>query len=435
MNKIRILGLIILCAIGSLSAQETLTPEMAIELALKNNFSILIARNNQLSVEAGTTRGNAGMLPRVDVNAGVGLQNTNINQRFSNGIEVQTSGVNNNASNASMSLGWTLYDGGKMFAVWERLKEQKELSQLQLRTIIENNVAEILMAYFNVIRLQQDLKARQFGLDIAQEQLIISQKKLELGSASRQELLQVTVDRNIAKSSLMQQELLLMEEKIKLYKLMDISLESNYVFPDQILSDFTPQIDQIQKNANENNVNIALAKGNLTINQFRLREIKAERAPMLRLNTGYNYTQSSSTAGFALFNQSNGINGGLVFSWNLFNGSSLQSRLKQTQLQLENDALFIRNEQSLLDVSIRLAIQQWKQASEMLKLEEENFSAASENLTLALERLRLGSAGIIVVKEAQRSYEEAISRKLSSSAIAKNAEINLLKLSGTLLKR
>lgn len=435
MNKIRILGLIVLCAIGSLSAQETLTPELAIELALKNNFSILIARNEQLSVEVGTTRGNAGMLPRVDVNAGLGLQNTNINQRFSNGIEVQTSGVNNNASNASMSLGWTLYDGGKMFAVWERLKEQKALSQLQLRTIIENNVAEILMAYFNVIRIQQDLKARQFGLDIAQEQLVISQKKVELGSASRQEMLQVTVDRNIAKSSLMQQELLLMEEKIKLYKLMDISLESNYVFPDQILSDFSPQIDQIQKNASENNVSIALAKGNLAMNQFRLREIKAERAPMLRLNTGYNYTQSSSTAGFALFNQSNGLNGGLVFSWNLFNGSSLQSRLKQTQFQLENDALFIRNEQSLLDVSIRLAIQQWKQASEMFKLEEENLSAASENLSLALERLRLGSAGILVVKEAQRSYEEAISRKLSSSAMAKNAEINLLKLSGTLLKR
>jgi outer membrane protein TolC len=138
MNKIRILGFIVLFAFGSLSAQETLTPELAIELALKNNFSILIARNNQLSVEAGTNRGNAGMLPRVDVNAGLGIQNTNINQRFSNGIAVQTSGVNNNASNASMSLDWTLYDGGKMFAAWDRLKEQKALSQLQLRTVIEN---------------------------------------------------------------------------------------------------------------------------------------------------------------------------------------------------------------------------------------------------------------------------------------------------------
>ena len=71
----------------------------------------------------------------------------------------------------------------------------------------------------------------------------------------------------------------------------------------------------------------------------------------------------------------------------------------------------------------------------MLKLEEDIFTAASENLTLSLERLRLGSAGILVVKEAQRIYDEAINRKLSSSATAKNAEINLLKLSGTLLKR
>jgi outer membrane protein TolC len=152
------------------------------------------------------------------------------------------------------------------------------------------------------------------------------------------------------------------------------------------------------------------------------------------LATGYNYARSSSTAGFALFNQSNGLNGGLTFSWNLFNGGQLKTRMTQAQLAIENDAIKIRQAESQVNASIQIAIRQWQQASELLKLEEENFLSAKENVSLALERLRLGNAGILVVKEAQRSYEEAISRQSAAALLAKQAEIELMRLAGKLVR-
>jgi len=51
-----------------------------------------------------------------------------------------------------------------------------------------------------------------------------------------------------------------------------------------------------------------------------------------------------------------------------------------------------------------------------------------------LERVRLGNAGILVVKEAQRSYEEAINRQSAAALSAKQAEIDLMQLSGKLIQ-
>ncbi len=423
-----------LFSLESLSAQEVLSPEMAIDLALKNNFSILIARNDQLSTEAGVTRGNAGMLPRVDLAAGATGQNININQRYSNGISVATNGVSNNATNASASLGWTLFDGGKMFVIWDRLKEQKALSQVQLRAQIEQQVSDILDAYYLIIRLKQEVKSLKFGLDITEEQLALTKRKQEVGSSSRQEILQVTVDRNTSKSLLLQQDMALTNAQTELNRLMGVSLTTEYQFPEKVNLDYLPQLEEIRKQAMEKNASILLAKGNQSLNQFRLREIKAERSPILKLSTGYNYSRNSSSAGFALFNQSNGLNGGLTLSWNLFNGGQLNSRIKQSQLLLDNDELRIKDAMLLTDASILVAIRQWQQATELLKLELENFESAKENLALALERLKLGNGTILIVKEAQRSYEEAIQRQTTASWQAIEAKVSLLRLSGYLVK-
>ncbi|MFM2285829.1 MAG: hypothetical protein RLZZ543_1326 [Bacteroidota bacterium] len=434
MKTINWMAAIVFGTAGCLHAQELLSPEKAVEIALKNNYSILIAHNDQQSSDASVTRGNAGMLPRVDIAAGASAQNTNINQRFSNGISVATTGVNNTATNASAVLSWTLFDGGKMFVVWDRLKEQKVQSQFQLRDLMEQSISSVLDAYFLIVRLKQEVRAREFAVTAAEEQLSLTKKKVELGSSSRQEYLQVTVDRNTAVSQLKTQQIALANAQTQLNQLMGIALDQSYDFPTELKSRFAPQLEEIRQQASSQNASLLLAKSNQSINLFRLREVKAERMPILKLATGYNYARSSSTAGFALFNQSNGLNGGLTFSWNLFNGGQLKTRMMQAQLAIENDAIKIRQTESQVNASIQIAIRQWEQASELLKLEEENFLSARENVSLALERLRLGNAGILVVKEAQRSYEEAISRQSAAALLAKQAEIELMRLAGKLVR-
>ena len=62
--------ILLLCICISANAQtKKMTIEEAIELTLKNNYGISIAKNQAEQAVNSNTLGNAGMLPRVDLNA------------------------------------------------------------------------------------------------------------------------------------------------------------------------------------------------------------------------------------------------------------------------------------------------------------------------------------------------------------------------------
>lgn len=433
--KLVYLFLIPLLLISSMvSAQEVLTPEKAIELLLKNNYSIQIARDDSASVAATVSRGNAGMLPQIGVVAGGTVQNSSINQRFSNGLEVNTSGVSGNGINARTELGWTLFDGGKMFTTYNRLKEQQQQAGLSLKMVIENEIEKTLINYYSIVRMQDELKARLVAFDLYSEQVAIIEAKVAIGSASRQELLQSKVDRNAAKSAVLMQQVALENAKLELYRLLVINQDAEYIFPEQSTSVFNQNLDELKKKSEASNTQLSYLMSDKRLREFSLNESKAERLPSLGLTAAYGFNRTSSSAGFALFNQSTGPNAGLTLTWNLFNGSQLNSRIKQSSIQVNRANLMILQEKEIISTQVKIAFKQWLQSKEILELELENLAAAEENLKLATERLRLGQIGILPLKESQRSFQEAISRKSEASFATAQAEVALMKLSGQLVK-
>jgi len=429
-----IFALLILLFVNSLLAQEHLTEQKAIANALLYNYSILIARNDSAIASEAATRGNAGMLPRLDLNAAGNIQGTSINQRFSNGLEVNTSGVRGNGLNASADLGWTLFDGGRMFINYNTLKTSQSLSDLQLKLAVENITKEVLVNYYDILRRMQDIKASEIALELANEQLLILEKKAELGSASRQEVLQAKIDKNEATSILMSQQTDLYINKVQLNRLMGINIDIEFSYSDNTRKSFDKSLEDISKQAEQSNSNLLFIKKQQILNEYNLKAIKAERLPTLSLNAAYSYNRTSSTAGFALFNQSSGPNAGLGITWNLFNGSQLNSRIKQSEFQLLNADLIIKDAMSILKSEVLVAYRQLLRFKDLEELERESSELAEENYKLALERLKLGQAGILAVKEASRSYENANSRFSDARFQSIQAEVELLRLAGILVK-
>ena len=120
---LRIFFTIILFFPFSIFAQTNgiLTYKQAVELLLKNNFDIQIAKNNATIADIQNTYGNSGFLPRVDLNAGSSMASNKTRQEFANGLNVNQSGVGSQNLNAGAFLTWTIFDGMKMFATKERL--------------------------------------------------------------------------------------------------------------------------------------------------------------------------------------------------------------------------------------------------------------------------------------------------------------------------
>ena len=428
-----IVVLISQCSLSAFS-QESISSSDAVAKALLNNYSILVAKNNSEISDLGATRGNAGMLPRIDIESNANIQGSTINQRFSNGLEVNTSGVTGNAINASANLGWTLFDGGRMFVAYNRLNTQAELSELELRAASEELVHQVLIAFYDIERKQQDVQASRVSLELLEQQLLIINKRFEIGAASRQEVLQAMIDKNAAQAGLLSSENELLNAKTLLNQLMQVEVleDFSYDFKQEKSYDF--KLKELMEKALNSNIDLKLAETNTAILNYQLKEIKSERYPTLNLNAAYNYTRSSNSAGFALFNQRNGPSGGLSLSWNLFNGSQLNSRLNQQKLFINNSEFLFKSNKTQVEGKVLLSYRKLMQAKQLLKLEEDNIEFAKENYQLAIERLKIGQATIIEVKEASRSFEDASARLSSARLQTIEAETELLRFSGELIQ-
>ncbi|HPF94486.1 MAG TPA: TolC family protein, partial [Tenuifilaceae bacterium] len=120
------------------NSQDLLTLEEAIRIGLENSFSIRIARNEVDIARNNNTAGNAGLLPRLDVN--VNHNNTFQNRQFEfEDDESQTdNGYNTHSLTSGAQLAWTLFDGFAMFIRKEKLDIYQQQSDLQLRLAVEN---------------------------------------------------------------------------------------------------------------------------------------------------------------------------------------------------------------------------------------------------------------------------------------------------------
>ncbi|MCE3277848.1 MAG: transporter [Bacteroidetes bacterium] len=429
--------IVLICSINYKNYSQTagtLTYQAVIETALKNNFDIQIAKNNLTINEKENTYGNAGFLPKVDLNATGTLASNNTRQEFSSGLIVDKNGVNSNNFSAGVYLTWTIFDGLKMFATKERLELLEESGQLNLKLQIENTVQQVTLAYYNIVKQEQLIKGILSAKAVSEERIKISEKKQVLGSGSNVEVLQAKLDLNAQKANLITQKNLLNQYKGDLLVLLksdpysNLSVDSVFAFSD------IKSAEEIKSNIEKANTSILLAQKNISVSNQIVKELRAQHLPRLALNASYQYGRNQSAAGFALYNQNQGPNLGFTFSWNLFNGLNTSNQIKIAKLDLENNNLYSESTKYLLFSAANIAYNRWLGDKEMLLLEEENIKLAEQSLTIAAERLRLGLGNYLEIKESQKSYEESITRLVNARFNLKASETELRKLTGELIQ-
>src|SRR6478609_4432859 len=156
-------------AIGN--AQELLTLENAVKIALENNYEIKIADNNLKINETNVAIGNAGMLPSVNAVATDNNSTMNTTQTKSDGTVVNLKNAKNTNLSYGVDLNWTIFDGMKMFAKYDQLKEIQNLSDAQRKMTIINKVSSVNSVYFDLIQEQQQLTDLDSTITISQKRL------------------------------------------------------------------------------------------------------------------------------------------------------------------------------------------------------------------------------------------------------------------------
>jgi len=410
-----------------------LTPEEAIKIALSNNYSINVARNEAEIADNNANIGNAGFLPFLDANGSYSKSINNTRQEFFDGRNVERDGAESSNLSLGVSLNWTIFDGLRMFASLDRLKALRETGELNFRLEVENNISEIISTYYNIVRLEEVLEVIRTNIQISEERVKIAQAELEVGTGSRFDLRQAQVDLNDDKSSLLREELNLMQAKTLLNTLMGVDVKTEFSVVDTIIFREDIVYEDILLTAKEKNVQLKLAEENRIISELDINLARSEIFPSITLNAGYNFTESESEAGLLQVNRNYGFNYGVTASLNLFNGLNTRREIENAEVRLKNSELIYNEALQAVDAAIINVFNKYENSKQIVELEKQNLAAAEENLDIALERLKLGNITPLEFRETQIDLFNAKSRLVAAQYEAKSAETELLRLSGQLV--
>lgn len=421
----------------SLQAQKLLTLEDAIATALQYNYDIRLSKNDSAVAALDNSYRNAVFLPRLNANAGVVWNKNNQNQKFANGTK-REGNVKTNNVNSSLTLNWTLYDGGKMFVLRDQAEELLRLGELTIKDQVVNTISNVINQYYIIVRQKQQLKAIEEQMSISQTRVDLAQRKLDIGVGAKPEVLQSKVDLNAQKSSQLRQKTLIQQLKDQLNQTMNVANGSDYEVSDSIPFNAKITMEEIQNNLENTNPVLQILRKNIDLANLTLKQRKAERLPILSFNSAYNFTRANNDVALnpalPLFNQNRGYNYGFSATIPILNNHNAQRLVKQAELNIQYQQLNLESQKSTINLNVLNAFREYEFQKQALELEEANILLAKENVNIILETYRLGQATYLQLREAQKSLEDAYDRLIAARYNTKLAETELLRLKGDLVK-
>ena len=429
----------ILFCISDVKAQEILSPEDAVATALQNNYEIRLSRNDSLIYAIDNSYSNAAFLPRLNANGGLIFNNNNQKQKLADGTNRKANGVKSRNLNGQLALNWTLFDGFKMFATRDKLREYLLLGDLVIKNQIIDIVAQVLNTYYNIVRQKQQLKAVEEQMQLNRERLRLAEIKLEVGLGIKPDVLQAKLDLNAQIATQLRQQTLITQLKSDLNRLMAVDKGIDYDVLDSIPIDTTLTLLDIKTNIAETSPTLQLTKKDIDIANITLRERRAERLPTVSFNSAYNFNQTNNNTVIntfsTLFSQNKGFNYGLSAAIPIFNNYTAKRNIRQAQADIDFRRLTLENQVSLINTNVENFFRTYELQKKQLALEEINISLAKENVFIAYERYKQGVTTFLELREAQKSLEDAYNRLIAARYDTKVAEIELLRLRGDLVKK
>lgn len=424
-----------MCAIAAFG--QSISVEDVVQRSLQKNFDIRLFQN-AVALANNDNRYSFGVfLPVINATGNVvRATNNSKNLPFNSPENVYPEAKSNN-TNANIQIIWTIFDGTRMFATRRRFSNQLELSQINARNQMVNTAASAINQYYGIVRQKQQLKAVQEQMGVSEERVKLAERKLQVGTGSKPELLQAKVDLNAFRTALITQETLIQQLKDQLNGTVGGDLGQDYDVSDTIPINLTLTLDQISIDIENHNLQLASIRQSMEVASNQVQEARAGRSPILNLTSNVNLLNRQEnevqvTPATQKYTESRGYNMGLQLQIPLLNGMNVNRTIGQAKVNKERQKILYDQQLVIVLVGIRVAFTNYDNAKRTLLIEEENILLAKENVTIALEGFRRGITTFIELRTAQQSLADAYNRLIAARFNAKLSETELLRLRGSL---
>ncbi|MUU78014.1 TolC family protein [Winogradskyella endarachnes] len=433
-TNIRIIVLFIFCHLN-LSAQEILTKEQAVSSMLENNYGVKIANNAVSVAENNKSILNSGYLPTVSASAGGNYYVDNTEAEFSNDTpDAVLNGAESSNYNASVTIDYTIFDGLGRRYNYNKLKEQYQLSELQARETIETTLLQLFSFYYNVAQLSDNLKALEETLNNTKDRLLRAEYQFEYGQNTKLEVLNAEVDINTDSINIIntKQDLKVAKRDLKL--VLGESLSSDFKVETDVVFLLELQKDSLFEKAKSRNIALLQTEKNIAISKLDINSGKSGYLPTIGLYGSYGWSKNNNNAVSLLSVSTNtGISTGLTFSWDLFDGGSTITTVRNAKLDLEAQKL--QKESLLLSIErdFNNAWDNYQNKLEIYNIQEKNIITAQNNFDRTEEKFKIGQVNSIEYRQAQVNLLNAELSRNQAKYSAKLSELEVLQISGELL--
>jgi outer membrane protein TolC len=412
----------------SLFSQALLTPEEAVDIALQNSFGVLVARNNADIARINNTIGAAGMLPNITANGNANFSQSNVELQLSSGDTIQSSQGQTRSRGANVSLGWVLFDGGRMFITKDKLNQIEALGEIHLKDTLLQTVYNVIAAYYDIVGQKQQLASINEAINFNKEQVSILQASFNAGLVAKTSLLQAKIDLNVYQEAAINQQYSIVVAKRTLNQILVRDPETGFEVVDSIINNYVPDRDELFQKLYSSNINILAADRQVEIARLSIREFQATRLPRINLTSGYNLNLIDNTASNVRSNHSYGPSIGATVSVPIFQGGTINRQVATSKIQMLTAGYIFDNIKLRVTTQLQNALTQFENQQQLLAIEKENELLAKENIEIAIQRLRLGQANSLEVRQAQESYVYAYTRRITFEYNLKIAETRLKQL-------
>lgn len=403
-----------------ITAGEELTLRRAIDVAIKNQPSILASQSSVRANEARVGQAKASYYPQLDA-SGSYSKVSPATSSTSTGTYSGSIGKYDQYT-SSVGLNQMIFDFGKTPTQVNIGKLNAESSRFDLSNTQGVVILNVKQAYYNVLQAQRNRGVARESVKQFQQHLEQASGFYRVGTKSKIDVTKAEVDFSNAQLNLIKAENQVKLAFVTLNNAMGISdtpqysLQDNlfYVKYDLSLEEATskaynqrPDLQSLIKKKEASKASIDLARKGYF--------------PVLSGNVNYNYTNTS-------FPLNEGWNYGLNLSVPLFSG--FQTKYQVAEAQANHDTVSA-NEQSLrLDIysQIQQAYLSLREADERISTSEVTVRQAKENVELATGRYRAGvgsplevTDALVGLNNAQVAYTQALTDYKNSQASIEKA--------------
>ncbi len=447
-------------------APRTLTLQEAIDLADQNNPDFLSTKNDRTVADWRVREAYGAFLPSVSTMGELSYTAAGV-QRFGTftGGDIGAGTTDYYISDYGLSLNYSL-SGSTVFGARSARADQKATDARVDATAFDLG-QRVALQYMTALRARDAVEVAQRQLDRAKQNYAMANGRYQAGAVPATEAKQAEVQRGRAEAELLRQQAALRAEKLRLFELLgveedgDVRLTSEFpVFEptwarnqllDEALSDHpTMKAYRAQESARVADVRQATSAYFPTVTAYAqwsgfARQIgnqsyllgqarsgvQSSRDNCVFMNaiasalpqavpgyeqqdcSGYVLTAAQEKAlidgnnVFPFDFTKQPLSLGLRVSLPLFNGFTRQRQYEEAEAAADDARQSRRAEELRLRTAVNQAYDQLQTAYHLVEIEERNVQVATEQLTLAQQRYRLGASNFLELLDAETSMQQA----------------------------